>query len=213
MQLYYAVGSCAFASLVCLCEAEADFSAKRVVLAEGEQDSDWFRALSSRGRVPVLAVEGHVITETIAILSYIANRYPNGKLLPLDDPLALAQAYEMMAWLASSVHVLIAQLWRSERFVDDAVGASALQAAAPARLAAAFREIEGRIAGPWVMASGYSVLDPYLAVFLRWARRLQMDLSPYPRWQALNETLFARPAVQSALAIEAGSSAVASKVT
>jgi len=202
MKLYYAPGSCAFASLVSLCETGADFEAKIVKLAEGEQKSDWFQAISPRGRVPVLVVDDAPVTETIAILSYIANRYPEAKLLPLGDPLALARAYELMAWLASSVHVTIAQLWRSERFTDDAEGIAALKAAAPGRLETAFAEIERRIAGEWALSSGYSVLDPYLGVFLRWAKRLEMDLGAYPRWQAHNERLMARPAVQRAIAIE-----------
>jgi len=213
MQLYYAPGSCAFASLVSLYEAEAPFTAHRVLLSDGEQHSAWFRAISPRGRVPVLTVDGEVVTETVAILSYIANRFPGKNLLPLDDALALAKAYEMMAWLASNVHVTIAQIWRGERFLDDDEGKKALSDAGPVRLEAAFREIETRLQGPWAMASGYSVLDPYLAVFLRWAKRLEMDISAYPRWQAHNERLFARPAVQSALAAETAPARVVSEVS
>ena len=202
IQLYYAPGSSAFAPLVCLSEAEADFLAIRVVLASGEQHSDWFRAVSSRGRVPVLAVDGLVITETIAILTYIAQQFPEAQLLPLASPIELARAYELMAWLATGVHVTIAQLWRSERFVDDLNGKKSLEVAAHPRLERAFEEIEARIAGPWALDSGYSALDPYLAVFLRWVTRLKMDIDSYPRWKAQNTRLFERRAVQNALRIE-----------
>jgi glutathione S-transferase len=213
MELYYAPGSCAFASLVSFCEAEADFTPRRVMLANGDQNSSWFRAINPRGRVPVLVAGGQTISETIAILSFVAHRYPERRLLPLNDPVALARAYELMSWLATGVHTTIAQLWRSERFVDNKGAAAALSAAAPSRLEAAFREIEERLVEPWALGCDYSALDPYLAVFYRWARRLDMDMSGFPRWRAHNERLFERPAVQAALAIEAAPIPAASEVS
>lgn len=202
LDLYYAPGSCAFASLIALCEAGAEFEANRVALSDGEQHSEWFRAINQRGRVPVLIIDGEPISETLAILSFVASRFPDAELLPLEDPLGLARAYELMAWLASSVHITIAQLWRSERFADDTETINALKAAAPQRLEAAFNEIETRIAAPWVFGNRYSLVDGYLGVFHRWARRLNVDMSHFPRWQAQYASLEQRPAVQRAITIE-----------
>jgi len=50
--LYFAPGSCAFASLIALAEAGQRFEARKVKLADREQDSAWFRALNPLGRVP-----------------------------------------------------------------------------------------------------------------------------------------------------------------
>ena len=200
--LYFAPGSCAFASLIALAEAGLPFEARKINLAEREQDSAWFRVLNPLGRVPVLEVGDTVVTETIAILSYAAHAGPDARLLPLGDPLALAKAYEFMAWLASNVHVTIAQLWRTERFVDEPAAAAAVKAAAPERLERAFRSLEQRLAGPWALGPGFSVVDGYLAVFFRWAQRLEMDMSAFPRWSGHQAALLARPSAMSALAIE-----------
>jgi len=200
--LYFAPGSCAFASLIALNEAGLRFKARRVKLADREQDSPWFRALNPLGRVPVLEIDGKVVTETIAILSYAAHSNPHAHLLPFGNPTALAKAYEFMAWLASSVHVTIAQLWRTERFVDDPAVAEAVMAAAPERLENAFRCIEQKLVGPWALGSEFSVVDGYLSVFFRWAQRLKMDMDSFPRWSEHQSVLLARPSAISALATE-----------
>ena len=202
LTLYFAPGSCAFASLIALVEAGQTFEARKVKLANREQDSEWFRALNPLGHVPVLEIGDTVVTETIAILSYAAHSNPNARLLPFGDPLAVAKAYEFMSWLASSVHVTIAQLWRTERFVDDASAAVAVKAAAPERLERAFRAIEQRLAEPWALGTEFSLIDGYLGVFFRWAQRLEMDMSAFPRWFEHQAALLARPSVISALAIE-----------
>ena len=200
--LYFAPGSCAFAVLVAFEEAGIAYTPRKVALAEREQDSVWFRALNPLGRVPVLDVDGTVVTETVALLSYAACANRKSGLLPFDDPLALAKAYELMGWLASSVHVTIAQLWRTERFVDDPDAMAALRDAAPQRLADAYASIERRIAGPWVLGEQFSVLDGYLAVFFRWGQRLAMDMDLYPRWSQHQSALLARPSALAALARE-----------
>jgi len=202
LTLYFAPGSCAFASLVALTEAGQTFEARKVKLADREQDSAWFRALNPLGRVPVLEVGDTVVTETIAILSYAAHSSPDARLLPFGDPLALAKAYEFMAWLASSVHVTIAQLWRTERFVDEAPAAAAVKAAAPERLEKAFGSIEQRLAAPWALGTDFSLIDGYLGVFFRWGQRLEMDMSTFPRWSEHQAALLARPSAIAALAIE-----------
>jgi glutathione S-transferase len=200
--LYFAPGSCAVASLIALNEAGLPFKARKVKLADREQDSTWFRTLNPLGRVPVLAVDDEVVTETIAILSYAAHSNPDARLLPFGDPVAIAKAYEFMAWLASSVHVTIAQLWRTERFVDEPAAAAAVKAAAPERLENAFRCIDRSLAGPWALGPEFSLIDGYLGVFFRWAQRLEIDMSAFPRWAEHQSALLARPSVISALATE-----------
>jgi glutathione S-transferase len=205
IKLYYAPGSCAFASLVALEEAGLHYAPIKVDFGANEQRSDAFLQVNPRGRVPTLLADGVTIPENIAVLTFIANAAPEAHLLPLRDPLRLAQAYEWMSWFASGIHVTIAQLWRSGRFTDEANGQRILQDAAPARLEAAFAEIEARLGSPWILGADYSVVDAYAAVFYRWASgRLAMDVGRYPRWRAHFERLNARPAVERAIAIEKG---------
>lgn len=203
IELYFAPGSCAFAPLVALEEAGAQFMPHRLVLAEGDQRRSEFLAINPLGRVPALIVDGKVVTETIAVLTYVANRFPDAQLLPLADPLALARCYEMMAWLATNQQVFIAQLWRTERFAADETTAAGLKVEALQRLKYGFEMIEQRIAGPWVMGENYTIVDPYVAVFRRWAERLELDTTGWTRWNEHNRRFLERPATQAALAHEA----------
>lgn len=203
IELYFAPGSCAFAPLVALEEAGAQFVPHRLVLADGDQRRSAFLAINPLGRVPALVADETVVTETIAVLTYIATRFPEARLLPFADPLALARCYEMMAWLATNQQVFIAQLWRTERFADDEATMAGLKVEALQRLKAGFDMIEKRIAGPWAMGESYTVVDPYVAVFRRWADRLELDTAGWTRWNEHNRRFLDRPAAQAALAHEA----------
>lgn len=207
LELYFAPGSCAFAPLVLLEEAGAEFTAHRLVLANGDQRRPDFLAINPLGRVPALVVDGTIVTEAIAVMSFVAARFPEAHLLPTGDPVALGKCYEMMAWLATNQQVYIAQLWRTDRFVDEPTAVAALKEAALERLKAGFQQIEERIAGPWAMGESYSAVDPYLGVFRRWAERLEFDTGQWPAWSAQHRRLLDRPATQAALAREAAPAA------
>ena len=203
IDLYFAAGSCAFAPLVALEEAGLAYGAHRLDLAAGQQKGDAFRSINPHGRVPLLVVDGWPISENIAVLTTIARLAPQARLLPEGDVLALGRAYELMSWFASSVHVTIAQLWRSERFTADVGAQRALQDAAPTILLDHFADLESRLTGAWLLGAEYSAVDAYAAVFYRWAAgRLGIDVSRFPRWSAHMAAMLARPAVQRALAIE-----------
>lgn len=91
LKLYFAPGLCAFASLIALEEAGATYEAQPVMLAAGEQRRPEFLALSPRGQVPVMDADGELIRENLAVLSFIAYRFPDAKLLPFGDPVATVE--------------------------------------------------------------------------------------------------------------------------
>lgn len=204
MILYAAAGSCSLASQIALEEAGADYVIERLALAAGEQRSPGFLGVNPRGRVPALAIDGVAINETIAILTYVARRFSDAQLLPFDDPLLLAGAYQRMSWYASSLHVAIAQIWRTERTTPIEDGWPAIRDGGREAVERGFDEIEEGLGDDWILGSRYSVVDGYTQVFRRWGTRLEIDMSKYPKWTAHSERLLMRPAVGRALAIEAG---------
>src|SRR5690349_5505043 len=116
LTLYFAAGSCSLPALVGLEEAGATFEAVRLVLADGHQRTPEYLAVNPRGRVPALVVDGQRIVENIAVLTTIAQLFPDAGLLPADDPVQLGRAYELLSWFASGVHVSFAQVGRPERY-------------------------------------------------------------------------------------------------
>lgn len=206
LKLYYAPGACSLAALSALEASGADFEPIRLILADGEQRSPDYLCVNPRGRVPTLVLEsGQVVTETIAILTYVAHRYPEAQLLPFQDLGHLARAFELMSWFASGAHVSIAQIWRGDRFTDEEPVKAALRVSGLNNALKAFDELEAICQaerGDWILGDQFSVLDPYALVFWRWARRLEADTAAYPAWSEKSARALAHPAVKAAIARE-----------
>lgn len=193
MQLHYAPGACSLACHIALEEAGSDYAAHRVDLAAGGNRTPEYLAINPHGNVPALVVNGMTLTEGPAILGYVGRL--GGGLAPADA-FAEAQALSFIAWCSSTVHVTFARVFRPERIAGEAA-ADAVKVAALAALPDMFAEIEERFAGgEWACGDRYSVADGYPFVFLRWARRVGLDLTAYPHWQQHGWRMLERPAVK-----------------
>ena len=202
LTLYYAPGTCAQAVLIALHEAGASFEAKRLNFAEGEQRSAAYLAINPKGRVPALVTPHGVLSETLALLLYVAQTHPAAQLAPLNDPFLLARMQEFNSYLASTVHISHAHRPRASRWADDAAAQKAMQAKVPQNMRDAFTLIEQHYLGdqPWVLGEQYSVADGYLFTVAGWLQSDGVDINEFPRVAAHFERVKARSAVQKALA-------------
>ncbi|WP_404381549.1 glutathione S-transferase family protein [Caenispirillum salinarum] len=202
MRLYYSPGSCALAPHIVIEETGAAYEPVRITLAKGEHMTDAFGAINPRRRVPVLELDdGQVLTETHAIMCYLADAHPEARLIP-TDPLGRARAHEWMNWLASTVHVTFATFFRPERFLGEGQAKEPMQAAARQRYDTLMREIDGRLPEKGFALGDFSVVDAHLTVFLRWAARMDHDPAAYPAYLALVRRVQDRPAAARALEIQ-----------
>jgi glutathione S-transferase len=201
--LYHAMGSCAFAPLVALEEAGAEFELRMLDLARGDQRDPRYLAINAHGRVPALVADGQAITEATAVLVYLAAAHPERKLLP-TEPLALGKALEFLSWVASSVHVALAQVRRPARFLNGEIGRPELAATGRERFGEALSEIDALClkADPWLSGSNFGAMDMVALVVRRWAEGLALSLETWPNFLALTGKGLDRPAVQRALARE-----------
>ena len=203
MKLYYAPGSCARASHIALREAGADFELERVDFASAEQRGEAYRRVNPKGRVPALETERGVLTETLAILAYVAQSYPEALLAPLDDPFEFARLQSFASYLCATVHVAHAHIRRGERWADDPA-AIEMRRKAPEVVAACFQLIEDEyLEGPWVLGDAYTFADPYLFTITQWLPIHGLDSASYPKVHGHERQMLERPAVQAALAAEA----------
>ena len=204
LTLYYAPGACSLVPHVALEEAGGAFDAVRLILADGDQRKPDYLALNPKGRVPTLLVDGKPLTEVIAIVTYLDRRFTTAGILPAHDPLLLAHAYEVMTWLASTVHVAFAQITRAERYADDPEIRAALAAPGRERFVRALGGLEALAAAKdaWLVGETFTAVDSYALVVRRWAERIGVDLSAYPAWTAKGDRALARPSVVRVLAQE-----------
>jgi glutathione S-transferase len=202
LRLFYSPGACSLVPHVALEEAGAGFEAVRTAIAEKAHKRPEYLAINPRGLIPAIEVDGRVVTENVAVLAYIGHGWPESGQLPLDDLPALARVFELLSYFATTVHyggfgpIFRARAAGVERPESET-------AADRERLRGLFGEMDGLLApGPWLLGDRYSLADPYPLTFLRWARRLELDVTEHRHWTAHARRMVERPAVRRALARE-----------
>ena len=201
LKLFYAPGTCALAVHIALHEANAGHEAVRVDFATGQQRSAEYLAINPKGRVPALVTEAGVLSETPALLTYVAQRFPQAQLAPLSDPFAMARMQEFNSFLASTVHVAHAHGRRASRWADTPEAIADMQRKVPQTMAECFALIEQHyLQGPWVLGDTYSVADAYLFTLARWLEGDGVDMQQFPKVAAHFQRTAQRPAVAKALA-------------
>lgn len=198
--LYLYPGTCAMAVHIALLEANAGHQVHVVDFAAGEQRTPAFLALNPLGRVPALRTGQGVLTETLALLLYVAQRFPEARLAPLDDAYQLARMQAFNSFLASTVHVGHAHRPRANRWADDPAAIAAMQQKVPENMHNYFTQIEQHhLTGPWVLGAQFSVADIYLYVVASWLKADGVDINDFPRVAEHTRRMQARPSVQAAL--------------
>ena len=203
LTLYYAPHTCALASHIALEDAGADYETVRIDFAAKEQRQDAYLAVNPKGRVPSLATERGILTETPAILAFIAQAFPAARLAPLADPFGFAQAQAFNNYLCATVHVAHAHGRRGYRWADDEATIAGLKRAVPRSVGGVFDLIETTLfKGPWVMGEAYTICDPYLFTVSQWLEADGVDPAGLPRVLGHRRRMAERPQVQRAIATE-----------
>ena len=120
LQLYTAPGTIGVASHIALEESGLAYQTIKIDFAMKEQLSEHYRKINPNMRVPALIVDGQVLTETPAILVYVAQIASSSVMELPTDPLAFAHIQSFNSYLASTVHIAHAHKMRGARWTDDA---------------------------------------------------------------------------------------------
>jgi glutathione S-transferase len=197
---YYAPNTCALAPHIALLEAGIAFDAVCVDFKDEQQRSTDYLKLNPKGRVPTLVTEHGPLTETPAILAFIAQTMPKAQLAPLADPFAFAQMQSFNSYLCSTVHVAHAHHFRGRRWADDEAAVASMQRKVPQNMRDCFELMEGKMFhGPWVMGERFTVCDPYLFTVTRWLAYDDIHVALYPKISAHYHRMLERESVRSAL--------------
>ncbi|WP_334127630.1 glutathione S-transferase family protein [Sneathiella sp.] len=203
LKLHYAPGTVAMASHIALAEAGADYTAVPVDFANAAQTKADYLAINPKGRVPALVTERGILTETPAILLYIAQRYPEKKLAPFDDIYRLAKMQEFNNYLCSTVHVNQSHYLRGTRWASEESSLADMRRKVKQNMRDSLALIEAEmIEGPWIMGDSYTVADGYFFAVQRWLTFSKIDIADYPKLERLVARMKERPAVIRALAEE-----------
>jgi glutathione S-transferase len=203
LTLFYAPNTCSLASHIALEEAGAAFEARRLNFVEGDQRKPDYLKINPKGRVPALITGHGILTETPAILAYIAQAYPEANLAPLEDPFKFAQIQAFNSYLCSTVHVAHAHRPRGSRWSDDPAAIESMKLKVPQNMGDCFDIIEREyFKGPWVMGESYTICDPYLYTVATWLESDGVDPARFPKVLGHRNRMAGRAAVKKALSRE-----------
>ncbi|MGA0024570.1 MAG: glutathione S-transferase family protein [Burkholderiales bacterium] len=207
LTLYWAKGTCALASHIALEQACADYKAERLDFSKTQQRSPEYLRINPKGRVPALVTDQGILTETPAILLYVAQLFPKANLAPLADPYALAQVNAFNSYLCSTVHVAHAHKNRGSRWADDPKALEAMKKKVPQTVGDCFELIEKEMfGGPWVMGERYSICDPYLFTLAKWLESDDVDINRFPKVADHHRRMAEIPAAAKVLKVHAAES-------
>ena len=202
--LYYAFNTCALASHIALEETGADVDYVQLDLAKGDNLTAEYLKKNPKGRVPTLATERGYLTESPAILAWVAQTWPEANLAPLNDPWALAQVNSFNNFLSGTLHGIgFAGVFKPARFAVGEAAQAAVTVKALQTVKASLELIESKLGTDgWVHGGSYTTSDAYLAVLYGWVRHVGGDLGSFPKVAAHSKRVLARPAVQRAIETE-----------
>jgi len=189
MILYYSPGACSLADHIALHEAGMKFDLVKVDLKTHTlEDGRSFTEINPKGYVPALQFDdGEVLTENIAILSMIADKYPA---LMAPGQFGRYRLLEMLAYISTEIHKSFQPF-----FGPDSTEAEKTKAGGQIRKRLDF--ISTQLKGPYLFGENLTVADPYLFVMLMWATKNGLRFPDSLKEFA--ERMRSRPTVQVAL--------------
>ncbi|WP_299552413.1 glutathione S-transferase family protein [uncultured Tateyamaria sp.] len=202
LELYYSKGSSAVAAHVLLEEVGATYEPIEVSIAKGEHRMPAFLRRNPKGRIPALGTAEGVISESPAILEYIAQSYPDAGVQP-RGPFKQAQARSLCAYLCATAHVAFAHKHRGARWAVAEASLRDMQGRVAQNLSdcAAYLQKEAVASGPWAMGEQFTYCDPYLFQFSRWMEVAEVEIADFPKLQMHRDAMLARPATRKVLAM------------
>ncbi len=197
MQLYYAPRTISVAVAIALEEAGLEYEAIKLDFADGEQTKPAYRQINPKGRVPALVVDGGILTETGALLEYVAATTPEAGLVP-SDPVMAARMREVIFYLASTMHVNHAHKMRGHRWADKKSSWKDMADKVAQTMTASCDYIcSNGLRGPFVLGDAFSLADAYLYVVCSWLEGDGVDVSAFPKILTFRDAIEARPSLRT----------------
>jgi glutathione S-transferase len=180
VRLHYSPGSSALAPHATLAEIGVPYE---LVLVERDSPDQWsaeYRALNPWGKVPTLEDGDFVLTESAAICLYLAEKFPDARLVPPAGTRERAELYRWLFWLSNTVQETMLRHFYPHRY-----GTEGVKEAADAAVAGHFDLIEAFLEGrSWLVGKERTVADFFLFMVTRWGRNLELAAWDRPNLRA-----------------------------
>ena len=191
LRLYHSPLACSLASRFTLVVAELEHEIEFVRTWRDENKTEAYRRINPRGKVPALQTDEGVLTESTAILPYLADLAPEKALFPKGGTFERAKAQAWLSFLSSTLHVAISAAMFPPEGCDNDVAGKALLA----KVANAFQVTDDHLNGRDHILDAPSVCDLYLFVFTLWRAgpKLTGKLPEFANLDRFQKNYFGRP--------------------
>jgi len=199
--LHMAPGTCARVTAICLGELGLDFSTEVIRFMKGQHKSPEYLKVNPLGKVPALIFEERALTENVAILQFLNNRF--GGLLPAtDDEFEKSAQLADLCFCSATLHPIVTRI-RIPHMFSEPEHAPIVKQKASAMMDGYFKVIEDRLTGhDWWYGDTWSAMDAYIFwVFWR-VEGADYDVSKFPNYVAHARRMEQRESVKKAIAIE-----------
>lgn len=168
-----------------------DYRVHPVSLPEAAQREAAFLSINPQGLVPAIVLDGHVLTQSLAIMEFLEERYPDPPMMPAD-PFERAYVRALSQIIGCDIHPL--NNVRVLKYLGAEMGASkaGVQTWYEHWIATGMTGFEAMLAregrhGRYCLGDGLTIADLCLVPQVANARRFECDLSPYPLSLAIAE--------------------------
>mgnify|MGYP001029067942 CR=1 FL=1 len=203
MKLFLAKNTVSIAVAIALEEAGLAYTPEVLDFGAGAQTKPEYLAINPKGRVPTLVTDRGALTETGAILDYIAALAPAAGLIP-KDAFEAARMREVMYYIASTLHVNHAHKMRGHRWADLETSFADMRAKVPQTMQAACVYLETEVLrgpfgleGPFVLGARVTLADAYLYVATTWLAGDGVRVADFPKLEGFMAAMEARASVQA----------------
>jgi glutathione S-transferase len=168
-KLYWSPGAASMAAHAALEEVGADYALERVRLDRPRDPA--YLALNPTGRVPTLAVgDSLVVSETAAILTYLADRHPEAGLAPAPTDPQRPAFVQWTCYLTNTLQPAFSAWYHPERYIDDPAQFDAVRRKAGETLRGIWALLDRHLEqhGPYMLGDHFTTCDLMVQMFSEW---------------------------------------------
>ena len=180
-------------------EVGAQYELSRLDLLKGEQKNPDYLKLNPNGKVPTLVDEGFILWESNAILLYLAEKFPQARLLPTEAQ-DRARVFQWLLFEQTTFRPPLSLLVRQTRFTPEDQRDQKAIAQAWSEARANMEILQSALSGRDYIGRTFSVADLAVLPYVYLATALGADLSAWPTVAAYYQRLSVRPSWQKILA-------------
>jgi glutathione S-transferase len=203
LKLFYFPGACSRVTLVALETIGVPYEAEPVNLMAGEHMKPAYQAINPRGKVPALLVDGKLLTENVAILSWLNETWPEAGLLPrVEGAFANAEQLSDLVWISSVWHPTVRANKMPTRWTTGDV--EPVRDRGKQLMRPLLEHLDARLAAaPWYYGNTWSIVDMYLYWSYTTAEKGEYALDGFDHIEDHRRAIETMSAFKAALAREA----------